>query len=73
MQRRRSRLAGQRIAVTGASSGIGRAVVMKLTDLDASVVACARNEAQLAALAGTSERISPVAADLTTEAGRRAL
>ncbi|MBO0728034.1 MAG: SDR family NAD(P)-dependent oxidoreductase, partial [Acidimicrobiaceae bacterium] len=42
-------------------------------DLDASVVACARNEAQLAALAGTSERISPVAADLTTEAGRRAL
>jgi 3-oxoacyl-[acyl-carrier protein] reductase len=47
-------LSGKRALVTGASLGIGAAVVRTLADLGASVDFCARDEAAVAALAAHS-------------------
>jgi NADP-dependent 3-hydroxy acid dehydrogenase YdfG len=67
-------LAGRRAVVTGASRGIGAAVVRALAEAGALVAATARSADRLAAV------IDPlgaghvaIAADLTTESGTRAL
>jgi NAD(P)-dependent dehydrogenase (short-subunit alcohol dehydrogenase family) len=68
-------LNGRRIVVTGASSGIGRALVRRYAVAGADVIGVGRREpALLETVAGLPEgNAGYVAADLTTEAGRRAV
>ncbi len=54
--------------VTGASSGIGRAIARELAAGDHAVLAVARDAAALAALAAESPRITPLAFDVTDRA-----
>jgi short-subunit dehydrogenase len=56
--------------VTGASSGIGTETVRALADRGARVVATARREDRLEALADEVPGVIPVAADVTDPAGR---
>ncbi|WP_158968600.1 SDR family NAD(P)-dependent oxidoreductase [Chachezhania sediminis] len=65
------RLEGTRIAVTGASRGIGRALVLGLLARGAGVVAIARDGAALAALPG--ERVERLTCDLADPVARTAL
>ena len=58
------RLEGRAVLVTGASSGIGRAVARRCADEGASVLATGRDEARLAELSGEHEAIATHAADL---------
>ena len=68
-------LAGKTILVTGASSGIGRAIAIACAQADASVVLNGRNQerlqATLDALAGEGHQVIP--ADLTIAEQRSAL
>ena len=57
-------LSGKRAVVTGASLGIGEAVVKELADMGADVVFCARNEAAVHDLAGYSEQVTGLTADM---------
>lgn len=58
--------AGWKLAwVTGASSGMGRELTLRLADCDAHVAATARGTASLDALAGGSPLISSFPADVT--------
>jgi NAD(P)-dependent dehydrogenase (short-subunit alcohol dehydrogenase family) len=66
-------LSGRRIVVTGASSGIGRAIASAAAGHGTEVFAIGRHPERLAAVAATSPAIHPVAADVTTTAGRRAI
>jgi short-subunit dehydrogenase len=59
--------AGKVIWVTGASSGLGRSLVIKLAAQGHSVVASARNEASLLSLAKSSEFITALPCDITDE------
>jgi benzil reductase ((S)-benzoin forming) len=61
--------------VTGASSGIGRAVAVRLSKSGAAVLAVARREELLreTQALGAPGRIEVLAADVTTEAGRAAI
>jgi NAD(P)-dependent dehydrogenase (short-subunit alcohol dehydrogenase family) len=72
-----SRLAGRVIAVTGASSGIGRAVAQQLAAEGATVIASARRGDRLDALAiepvGSGGRIVACPGDVTSEADMQAL
>ncbi|MFC7703700.1 SDR family oxidoreductase [Plastorhodobacter daqingensis] len=62
-------LTGKVALVTGASSGIGRGIAIALAQAGMTVVAAARRQDRLAALAQeTSGRIVPVTADVTDEA-----
>lgn len=63
-------LSGKTILVTGASSGIGRAIAIACAKMGASVIATARNEERLAetlSYMGTSNAHNVVAADLTIQ------
>ena len=70
-------LAGCRVVVTGASSGLGAHVVRHLAGLGAFVVAAARREDRLAGLsaelADAPGRVMPHVADVTREEDARAL
>lgn len=70
-------LAGCRVIVTGASSGLGAHTVRHLVGLGAFVVAAARREERLAALAAiladAPGRVVPHVADVTREEDARAL
>jgi NAD(P)-dependent dehydrogenase (short-subunit alcohol dehydrogenase family) len=70
-------LAGCRVVVTGASSGLGAHVVRHLAGLGAFVVAAARREDRLAALsaelADAPGRVVPHVADVTRDEDARAL
>ena len=57
-------LEGRRAVVTGASLGIGEAVVKELADLGAAVVFCARSPEAVDALAGYSDRVTGLVADM---------
>lgn len=59
-----SPLAGERVWVTGASSGIGRALARQLARAGALVIASARNEEALRALAQEQPGIVPLPVDV---------
>ena len=53
------------IWITGASSGLGRSLAIKLADRGNRVIASARNEQQLAELAAENDNIIALACDIT--------
>ena len=61
-------LSGKRAVVTGASLGIGEAVVKELADMGATVVFCARNQDSVDALADYSQNVTGLVADLGEQA-----
>ncbi len=73
----RRRISGSRVIVTGASSGIGRALVLELARRGAFVIATARREDRLADLAREAEllpgRVQTVAGDIASDATRQRL
>ncbi|MFM7242606.1 MAG: SDR family NAD(P)-dependent oxidoreductase [Planctomycetaceae bacterium] len=64
MRLARRRIAGKRFLVTGASSGVGRAVAAELAARGARVFATARRQQRLDDLAHTSDSISVLAGDI---------
>ena len=65
-------LTGKRAVVTGASLGIGEAVVRELADMGASVVFCARNQAAVDKLAEYSGSVTGLVADMGDKASTEA-
>lgn len=59
--------------VTGAGTGIGRAIARRLADEGANVLIVGRTEATLAETASHSDKITFLAADLESEAGIQAV
>lgn len=63
------------VAITGASAGIGRAIALRFAREHASLVMCARREAQLAHVAAEVEQLGgralPVVADVTNPEAMR--
>ena len=57
-------LNGRRAVVTGASLGIGEAVVRDLADLGAEVVFCARSQDAVETLAAYSDKVTGIVADM---------
>jgi NADP-dependent 3-hydroxy acid dehydrogenase YdfG len=57
-------LAGRRVVITGATSGIGRALALHLAGADANVLAHGRNAEKLAALTDEAPAIKTFAADV---------
>jgi len=66
-------LGSRTILVTGATSGIGRALALRLAAAGSRVVACGRREDRLRELESENPRIVGRACDLADEAGRRDL
>lgn len=68
-------LSGKRVLVTGASSGIGRAIAVSCSEMGAKVVITARNEKQLRNTLSQmyGEEHELLVADLTDEAQRQTL
>ena len=60
-------LEGRRAVVTGASLGIGEAVVQELADMGAEVVFCARNKDAVDKLAQYSPRVLGLVADMSEQ------
>ena len=65
-------LEGRRAVVTGASLGIGEAAVKELADTGAEVIFCARNAEAVDALAGYSDRVTGLVADMGDRASTEA-
>ena len=64
-------LSGRNALVTGATRGIGRAIVAELLELGASVTLVARTQADVdQAVAELGDRVSGVAGDVTSAADR---
>ncbi len=59
------KLKGNKVIVTGATAGIGEALLTKFLEFDNQVVAIGRNERKLKALAKADKRIIPFACDLS--------
>jgi len=66
-------LRGRRALVTGAGSGIGRAVALHLVELGAEVVVSDRDRSGLDQTVASMERANPVVADLSSPAQVEAL
>lgn len=60
------KLNGNKILITGATSGIGRALAEKFCELDNQVIAVGRNEARLQELAQFSNKIIPFQCDIAS-------
>jgi short-subunit dehydrogenase involved in D-alanine esterification of teichoic acids len=58
-------LQGNKILITGATAGIGEALLNKFLSLDNQVIAVGRNEQKLQELAQKDERIIPFACDIS--------
>jgi len=65
-------LDGRRAVVTGASLGIGEAIVKELADLGAEVVFCARNNDAVESLSAYSGKVTGVIADMGDKASTEA-
>lgn len=72
-RRRRRRLADQRVLVTGASSGVGRAVALACAAGGARVLATARRTERLADLERAAPSIATFAGDITDPESRTRL
>ena len=59
---------GKHALVSGGGSGVGRAIALMLAGASVDVTICGRREAELAKVAGESDRIFGIAADVTDEA-----
>ena len=71
-------LAGQRILVTGSTSGLGKATALACAKMGAEVICTGRDTERLAQTLGELQAISPsshqaIQADLTQSSGRDAL
>lgn len=66
-------ISGKHALVTGGGSGVGRAIALALAGAGVSVTICGRREAELAKVAGESDRIFGIAADVTNEAAMASL
>jgi len=58
-------LQGNKILITGATAGIGEAMLRKFLSLDNHIIAVGRNEQKLQQLAHLNERIIPFACDIS--------
>jgi NAD(P)-dependent dehydrogenase (short-subunit alcohol dehydrogenase family) len=61
-------ISGKHALVTGGGSGVGRAIALALAGAGIDVTICGRRDAELAKVAGESDRIHAVTADVTHEA-----
>jgi uncharacterized oxidoreductase len=59
------RLQGNKIMVTGATSGIGEALAKKIVELDNQVIAIGRNSEKLESLSKLDKRIIPFCCDMS--------
>ncbi len=72
-------LSGSNVVVTGGTKGIGKACVREFCELGASVLTCARSQADIDALLkelaedGYQEKVSACVADVSTSEGRAVL
>ncbi|WP_192178061.1 SDR family NAD(P)-dependent oxidoreductase [Mesorhizobium amorphae] len=66
-------ITGKHALVTGGGSGVGRAIALALAGAGINVTICGRREAALADVAGESDRIFVIAADVTDEASMTSL
>ncbi|MEZ2328259.1 SDR family NAD(P)-dependent oxidoreductase [Mesorhizobium sp. RCC_202] len=66
-------IAGKHALVTGGGSGVGRAIALALAEAGVDVTICGRREAELAKVAGESDRVFGIVADVTDEASMAAL
>lgn len=64
---------GKHALATGGGSGVGKAIALALAEAGVNVTICGRREAELAKVAGESERIFGIAADVTDEASMATL
>lgn len=66
-------ITGKHALVTGGGSGVGRAIALALAGAGIDVTICGRRDAELAKVAGESDRIFGIAADVTNEASMATL